>query len=147
MTCASSLFPLLRLHLLVLLTALFCAGCSTTPRPHAFQKRTDALEDVILRTRGDQGQPFTARLNIDGIEQEWTAVSPAEIPLRVCVLEGTITRSGDGVLGFEIVSQNSLVSFGSLHKSLRFRYHARGVEVWSKDRLFGFDMKEASEFP
>lgn len=76
-----------------------------------------------------------AKLNLDGAEKELRAVSPAEFPLEVCVLSGTIKKtSGNGELGFVILEGTSQLGFAKSIQtpgsSVRFRYHDNGVEVW-----------------
>lgn len=123
-----------RHYLLVFAALLLLAGCSTTSdRP--FVKRSDQIQSFTLRTSGEPGQHFVAKLNVDGDEREIRGVSPAEYPLQACVLTGTIRKlSGQGTLGFTIISGKAHLGFGNNLKargaSLRFRYHDNGVEVW-----------------
>ena len=112
------------------LCVLLAACTSTRSGPPDLVKRTNAAEDVILRTGGDPGERFIMKLNVDGVEREWSAVSPAELPLRVCVIEGVVTRQGSGKLVFEVVRANSLVSFGCERRPCHFQYHDGGIAVW-----------------
>jgi hypothetical protein len=117
--------------LLGVITVLF-AGCGTPGG--AFVKRSDKIQSVVLRTVGEPGQHFTAKLKIDGVARELSGVSPAEFPLETCVLTGTVRKThGDGTLRFEIREGRSMVGFANLTdpgQSCRFRYHANGIEVW-----------------
>lgn len=111
---------------------LLLSGCASTPADD-FVKRSDRVENLVLRTRGEPGQHFTAKLDIDGKRREISGLSPFEVPLEACVLSGTVRKNyGEGTLGFQIVSANSLNAFGNLTEpgqSCWFRYHARGVET------------------
>ena len=92
------------------------------------------MENFVLRTRGEPGQHFTAKLDLDGKRREISGLSPFEVPLQACVLTGTIRKNyGEGTLGFQIVSRDSMNGFANLTEpghACRFRYHARGIEVW-----------------
>ena len=107
-------------------------GCASPGR--AFVKRSDKVQKIVLRTRGEPGQYFTTNLNIDGVRREIQGVSPAEYPLEACVMTGTIQKtSGDGTLRFEIREGGAMLGFGALDEpgqSCRFRYHDNGIEVW-----------------
>jgi hypothetical protein len=111
---------------------MFAVGCSTSGSQ--FRKRSDKVESFVFRTMGEPGQHFTARLNLDGVEREVSGVSPAEFPLEACVLSGVVKKTkGEGTLGFRVVSEEATLTFGKLVEpgsARRFRYHARGVEVW-----------------
>ena len=117
----------------ILATCMFL-GCSITGG-QSFRKRTDAIESFTLQTLGEPGQHFTATLDIDGVPREISGITPAEFPLQACVLSGTVRKTqGEGTLEFRVVSENATLSFGKLQQpgtSKRFRYHARGVEVWN----------------
>ncbi len=109
-------------------------GCVSRPG-EPFVKRSDKIESFKLVTLGEPGQHFTCKLKLDAAEQEISGVSPAEFPLAACVLTGTIRKThGDGTLRFRVLSKDATLTFGQLVEpgdSLRFRYHARGVEVWN----------------
>lgn len=114
------------------LAAAILAGCAHDPE-NSFRKRTDRVDDLILRTKGDPGQAFTGILNLDGTERHISGVSPAEYEFRACVVTGTIEQTGGlGSLAFEIVSRNALVTFGPKEPggTCQFRYHDRSLEVW-----------------
>jgi hypothetical protein len=112
---------------------LFISGCAS-PEGRPFVKRSDKVEKIVLRTRGEAGQHFSAKLNIDGRNWEVTGVSPVEYSLETCLLTGTLRKtSGDGTLRFEIKGSGATLGFGALEEpgqSCRFRYHANGIEVW-----------------
>ena len=114
--------------------SVFVSGCVSMREPQ-FVKRSDKVERITLRTRGEAGQHFTGKLNIDGREREISGVSPSEFPLEACVMTGTIRKTnGDGTLGFQIIEGGSTLGFGALEdagQSCRFRYHAHGIEVWN----------------
>lgn len=122
------------LALALLSLLLFVPGCASGPRE--FVKRTDRVEKITLRTRGEPGQHFNLKLNLDGQERELSGVSPAEFKLDVCVLTGTVKKTdGPGTLSFQILPESGggSVSFCTLtepNASNRFRYHDHGIEVW-----------------
>ena len=112
---------------------LLLTGCSSTRSTGPeFIQRTNAAEHITLRTTGNPGQPFTAHLKVDGIEREWSGVSPAELPLRVCVLEGTVQKPRNSNLSFEIIKPKATLGFSPFGTSCHFRYHDGGIEVWSR---------------
>jgi hypothetical protein len=120
---------------LLLAVAAFAviSGCATPGDD--FVKRSNKVQKITLRTRGEADQRFSARLNIDGQVRELTGVSPAEFPLEACVMTGTIRKlSGDGTLRFEIIEGGATLGFGALEDpghSCKFRYHDNGIEVWN----------------
>ena len=117
-----------------LMALMIVPGCVSMREP-AFVKRSYKVQKIKLRTRGEAGQHFTAKLNIDGREREISGVSPAEFPLEACVVTGTVRKTnGDGTLGFQIIERGSTLGFGALEdtgQTCRFRYHANGIEVWN----------------
>jgi hypothetical protein len=121
------------LFCLIFITSLFL-GC-TSHYGQNFRKRTDEIESFTLQTLGGPGQHFTATLDLDGVAREISGITPAEFPLQACVLSGTVRKTkGDGVLQFRVLSENATLTFGKLEEpgdSRRFRYHARGIEVWN----------------
>src|SRR5688572_6492452 len=112
---------------------LLIPGCAS-PGERGFVKRSDKVQKIVFRAKGEPGQHFTGSLNIDGVKKEIQGVSPAEYPLEACVLTGSIRKTaGDGTLKFEIREGGSMLGFGALEESgqsCRFRYHANGIEVW-----------------
>jgi hypothetical protein len=124
-------FPLFLGALLVLLAPI--PGCVSAPGDD-FVKRSEKVQKFTIRTRGEPGQHFAAKLRIDGVAREISGVSPSEFPLEACVLTGTVRKiQGDGTLAFQILVGNGTMGFGSMTEpgdSCRFRYHANGIEVW-----------------
>lgn len=124
-----------RLFVLPLLSLILLGAACTVTNTGSFKKRTDQVESFTLVTLGEPEQHFTAKLNLDGREREFSGTSPAKIPLEACVLTGTIRKNhGEGTLRFRVVSPSSTLTFGNLTdpgQSFRFRYHARGVEIWN----------------
>jgi hypothetical protein len=114
--------------------ALLLSGCASDPSGRAFVRRSNKVQRITLRTKGEAGQGFTAKLKVDNVEREISAVSPMVFEFDVCVLTGTIRKAnGDGTLSFEIREGGSTLGFGALASagdSCRFRYHNNGIEVW-----------------
>ena len=126
--------PMKTCLVLIVGAVLLFSGCATA-RDGAFVKRSDEIQSFTLKTKGEPGQHFVAKLDVDGEEREIRGVTPAEYPLQACVLSGAVRKlSGEGTLGFTIISGKAQLGFGNSMKapgsSLRFRYHDNGVEVW-----------------
>src|SRR5687767_13628473 len=103
----------IRLLLLSFMAAAIFSGCATPGDD--FVKRSNKVQNIVLRTRGEPGQHFTAKLNIDGVARELSGVSPAQFQLETCVLSGTVRKThGDGALRFEILADGGSVGFANL---------------------------------
>jgi hypothetical protein len=92
--------------LLLVLALMLLTGCGSPARVPG---------RMVLKTAGQAGQSFHADLKIDGVKQEFDAVSPAEYEFQCVQLIGELKKTGGaGVLSFEIRGTNGMCGFGGL---------------------------------
>ena len=112
-------------------TFLLCGvGCTTRSLDVGsfnIQKQTSAIENVILKAEGASGQEFSGTLLVDGKERAISGVTPAVIPIRGCIIVGTLEKNnGKGSISFNIERTGLTLGFGALSQNgsqIEFAYH------------------------
>jgi hypothetical protein len=98
-----------------------------------FQRRSEAVEKLVLSVGGAAGQRFSGVLIVDGVPREVSGTTPANYPLEASILIGDFRKlAGRGSVSFEIQAEGSEYSVGALRGGgdrCRFGYHDREVEV------------------
>ncbi len=111
----------------VLMGGVGCTTQSLDVGSFNIQKQTSAKENVILKVEGDSGQAFSGTLLVDGKERAISGVTPAVIPIKGCIIVGTLEKNnGEGSISFEIERRSLTLGFGALSQNgsqLEFAYH------------------------
>ncbi|HIG29389.1 MAG TPA: hypothetical protein EYQ50_16980 [Verrucomicrobiales bacterium] len=91
---------------LVTIILLFGSGCvirSLDAGNFKIHKRSIVTEDVILKLEGESGQTFSGTLLVDGEKRPVSGVTPANIPIRGCVIVAMLEKKdGKGSILLEI---------------------------------------------